>query len=623
VALDVQEHTIATKLDKGILNLDGGSPTVRRARTQELLGDVAYVTTDDDREELFDWMLGEDIHGLEDVPSLSADGRRFAFHDPLHSSATAITFGGTEADPVIKLFVGTNDGGLRAVNATTGAEEWVFYPQATMLNQQRLKDNFAGKHIYGLDGNPAVWLNDRNGNGVIEAGSDANSDGIIDETEGDFVKIYIGMRRGGRNLYAVDVTPSAALTSADKTAIDTIPPTYMWRIEGGTGNYIGLGQTWSTPKITNVVFGTDTAGEAISKKALVFAGGYDTIQDGGFGPGGDGNGIYFVDPYDGSLMFVISGRDHLVSNQLLVTGMDYPIPSDLALMDTTGDGATDRIVVGDTGGNMWRVDIEPDLTAGVASLSPVVGNLASVSNNLDPLDKRKFFYPPDVVRVTDGAYSASGEYDLVVTVSGNRSHPLDKTVQDRVFAFRDTHVARFSDSDSDGMADGYTTLQGPLADPVTAGDLLDVTDTVDFSADPAKADLANANGWYIDLDSDGEKGLATPVILGGQLFFTTYFPEDVIDADTCSIIEGVGRLYGLNVLTGAAAQNFDGVGDDTNLTKSDRTLSLGSGIPSQAVPIFQAEGVTLLIGGGGGATAVNPNIGLPRFRTYWNEEEGT
>ena len=80
---------------------------------------------------------------------------------------------------------------------------------------------------------------------------------------------------------------------------------------------------------------------------------------------------------------------------------------------------------------------------------------------------------------------------------------------------------------------------------------------------------------------------------------------------------------GLNVLTGAAAQNWDEAGDDTNLTQSDRTMTLGSGIPSQAVPIFQKEGVTLLIGGGGGATSVDPDIGLPRFRTYWNEEEGT
>ena len=82
-----------------------------------------------------------------------------------------------------------------------------------------------------------------------------------------------------------------------------------------------------------------------------------------------------------------------------------------------------------------------------------------------------------------------------------------------------------------------------------------------------------------------------------------------------------GKLYQVDILDGSAVQNWDGVGDDTNLTKSDRVFGLGSGIPSQAVPIFQPEGITLLIGGGGGATSVDPDISLPRVRTYWGQEE--
>ena len=76
----------------------------------------------------------------------------------------------------------------------------------------------------------------------------------------------------------------------------------------------------------------------------------------------------------------------------------------------------------------------------------------------------------------------------------------------------------------------------------------------------------------------------------------------------------------MDVLNGNAVQNWDGVGDDSNLTKSDRTYGLGSGIPSQVVPIFQPEGITLLIGGGG-ATSVNPNIAMSRVRTCWGQEE--
>ena len=72
------------------------------------------------------------------------------------------------------------------------------------------------------------------------------------------------------------------------------------------------------------------------------------------------------------------------------------------------------------------------------------------------------------------------------------------------------------------------------------------------------------------------------------------------------------------MLNGAAGFNWDGVGSTVSLAASDRTYSLGGGIPSGAVPIFQAEGITLLVGGGGGATTIDPNLALPRARTYWN-----
>jgi type IV pilus assembly protein PilY1 len=568
-ALDNVTHTVASAGggDQGILKGLSG-------------------TKADDREEIIDWMIGTDIDGLEDVASLASAGRRFAFHDPLHSSAVAVTFGGTEDDPMIKLFVGTNDGGLRAVNATNGVEEWIFYPQATLARQKELRDNFAGTHIYGLDGTPSVWMNDRNGNGIIEAGSDLDSNGYIEEDEGDFVRLIIGMRRGGRNVYAVDVTPgtpqSTAYTATAGQQTNDIPPTYMWRIEGGAGNFSSLGQTWSKPQITKMRFGDgNTPSVAAKRSVMVMSGGYDDFQDSVFGSGGNGNSIYFVNPYTGAMEFVISGTDHGISNQLIVPDMVYPIPSDLSMMDTNGDGSTDRIYVGDTGGQLWRIDVEPDLTDGSSSIKPVVGKLASISNDIDPLDRRKLFYPPDVVRVHDGAIPGVAAHDLVVLTTGNRSHPLDETVQDRIYAFRDMYLYGMTDADSDGLADSYTTLQGQLVDPSLAGDLMDVTDIVDFTVTANMDDLKAADGWFIDLEGVGEKGLAAPVVLDGKIFFTTYVPEKVIDPTNCSIQEGVGKLYAVDVLDGSAVQNWDGVGDDTNLTKSDRTYGLGSGIPSQ------------------------------------------
>ena len=119
---------------------------------------------------------------------------------------------------------------------------------------------------------------------------------------------------------------------------------------------------------------------------------------------------------------------------------------------------------------------------------------------------------------------------------------------------------------------------------------------------------------------NGEKSLDAPVILSGKLFFTTYLPEGVVDASSCALAEGSGRLFGVDVLTGGVVFNYDDADGTDERTISDKIYTLGAGIPSSAVPIFQEEGITLLIGGGGGATVVDPDIELPRGRTYWYQQ---
>ena len=584
--------------------------------TKDLLGDPAM--SDSDRTDLINWIRGLDVD--DEDGDTNRTENRYGFNDPLHSSPVAVTYGGTEANPVIKLFVGTNDGAIRMTNAENGAEEWIFYPQETLGQQIKLRPNPNADHSYGIDGTPTIWLNDENNDGIIDPNYDKNGDGTK-----EFVKLFIGMRRGGDKYYALDVTPPTGTGPlTDPTKTDQVPPKLTWVLDGGAGSFPRLGQTWSQPKLAKIQLGTTTAGVAVSKTVLIFAGGYDEAQDTGFGPGGLGNAIYIVDPSDASRLFWISGTDHSAADGVVVPGMDYPIPSDVSLFDSDGDGITDRLYVGDTGGNVWRVDLRPNQTT-TAGIKAVVGKLATVSDASDPVDQRKFFYRPDVVQAYDGTFSTTSRYDVVTITSGNRAHPLDISVQDRFYAFRDYHVSDLVDGDptdpldDDGLADGYTTLQGKTQ--ALTGTLFDVTNV----NDPTGADLTAlqaADGYFLDFEGSGEKGLATPVVLGGTAFFTSYLPEGVVVSTTCSLAEGSGLLYAINVLNGAAVYpNWDGVGDDTNLTKSDRTYTLGGGIPSSAVPIFQEEGITLLIGGGGGATTIDPDLALPRQRTYWGQEE--
>ena len=553
---------------------------------------------------LISWVRGVDVDEEND------DGdTRYSFSDPLHSSPQAVTYGGSDAAPVTKLFVGTNDGGLRMIDAETGEEEWIFYPPETLSLQARLRSNPKElRHVYGMDGTPTVWLKDSDG------------DGTIGDTSGDFVRVIVGMRRGGNHYYALDVTPATPLTVPG-----TIAPTYpkyLWRIDGGSADYPQLGQSWSRPTVATVRVGTSTAGLSEVRDVLIFAGGYDESQDGAFGSSTSGNAIYIADPLTGARKYWISGTAHSAGAGVQVPGMTYPIPSDVSVLDANGDGAIDRIYVGDTGGQLWRIDLAP-ASGSPGGVKAVVGKLATVSSSASEADKRKFFYPPDVVQMFDGKYSDVSRYDLVTLASGDREHPLSEAVTDRLYAFRDIDYDPMADANGDGLADSYPSstagvaLQGALdGPPDVAGDLFDATNVPQIDVDGANLTaLRQSKGWYLRFEGTGEKGLASPIVLAGKLFITTFVPQAPEIGDTCQLMEGGGRLYGVDALNAEPRFNWDGLGEIAS--KADRRYQLAAGIPSGAVPIFQQEGVTLLVGVGGGAETVNPEIALPRAHTYW------
>jgi type IV pilus assembly protein PilY1 len=641
-ALDA-EHEVRDDVVDGILDgLTVGTADERLQDTKDLLGwpgDPVAILTPAERADLvtalhnhIQWIRGQDVDDEDGDGDTTED--RYSFNDPLHSSAVAFTMAGSDTAPVVKVVVGTNDGGVRFINGSNGVEEFIFYPQSTLRRLPGLRDNPAGPHRYGMDGTATIWLNDVNKNGIIKP------------NDGDFAHVIIGQRRGGNEIISLDVTPKASLGDTeldDPDPIDHINPIYNWRIRGGSAEYPRLGQTWSRAKLATVMLADPNTQTVGPTTALLFAGGYDDIQDAGFGPGGLGNAIYMANPLTGERWLSISEQDPgsgspdrvMITNDPLRTvheepKMIYPIPSDLALLDSNGDGNTNRLYVADTGGQVWRVDLAPaDPAANTHErVIATVGRLATVSSDQTLADQRKFFEPPDVVQVRGGAgFSSVANYDLVSVVSGNRANPLSTTTQDRFYAIRDIDIGSLSDggipfgTSGHGNAAGFTSWQGALDSPFTTGDLFDVTNVID----PQGTDLANlqnAKGYYFDLTDPGEKGLSSPIVLGGTVFFTTYLPEKVVNVASCSLAEGSGLLYGINVLNGTAVFNWDQSPPSDPLSIADRRMALGSGIPSSAVPIFQPGGISLLIGGSSGATVVDPGLALPRSRTFWFEEAG-
>ena len=608
------------------------------------------TATSTDVDNLIKWMLSQDIYdNWTTVNQYDYDNKsdavttdsRWAFADPLHSRPAAITFGfeltllgaPDPNKPIVKLFVGTNDGTLHMINSGTGAEEWVFIPNEMLSQQYNLSQGADGDHIVGLDGTPSFWT------------MDINNDGIIDPSAGDKMYMFIGMRRGGRNIYAFDVTPSAKMTSQT----DTVTPKLMWVIQGGSGSYTKLGQTWSRPTVARIRYacssstecddGNTTIDHTKSRTVLLFGGGYDTNQDNGIPAGTDsmGDAIFIVDPLTGSRLWWASSDS---TANLVLSNMQYSIPSDLAVLDTDGDGRMDRIYVGDTGGQIWRIDLATNIATGTngstagyvfADIS-CTGSTRAASPPCSATtnqNRRKFFYPPEVAPVEDAVFSSTALYDLVTIVSGDREDPLDmlttnlspvqEAVHNRIYAFRDVNYPTGSPS----------TLPSALIDAdlydATANDLQDPAGS---NYTTALAAIKTKKGWYIDLQESsnitlpngltttwiGEKGLAKTTIFEGVLNVTTFTPSnDTTATATCAASEGVAKVYALNYLDGTATLDLNNDGS------VERSAQIGGGIPSEVVVVVRPGGATGLVNVSGGSTQVPIGQSPGPQKSFWHD----
>ena len=346
------------------------------------------------RDPLIDWVRGTDNAGDEAGPTTTPATtiRPSAHGDVLHSRPAVVNYGGSIG---VIVFYGANDGMLHAIGGNqsgsyAGNELWSFVPSEMFGKLNRLRANSPEIRTATTSPLSSATPRDYFVDGPIGIYQRLASDGSVAQA-----MIFVGMRRGGRVIYAFDVT-------------DPTQPKFAWK--KSNVDLPLLGQTWSEPRVVRV--------RGRSNPVVVLGAGYDATAEDATTPGTTtmGNAIYVLDAFDGSLVKTF--------------GTQRSVAGDVTLVDSDFDGYVDRGYAADLSGRVYRIDFETASSASTDVWS--IYTIADLSGGTTT--GRKFFFSPDVV--------VTKSFAALMLGSGDREKPLLSATTDHFFEVFDRNIAK-------------------------------------------------------------------------------------------------------------------------------------------------------------------------------------
>lgn len=420
----------------------------------------------------------------------------------------------TYANRTPMVYVASNDGMVHAVDgsltgATAGKEVWAYIPGALFngptntpsVNGLASLGNPTFTHHYLVDATPLVI--------DLDFGKTPGGSGT------DWRTILVGgLGKGGKAIYALDITNPASVTS-EATAATKV----LWEFTDSD-----LGYTYGTPVI------------AKTKKygwTLVFGSGYNNADGKGY--------IYFVNPRTGALLqkVAVPCADCSASKQTGLTHLN-------AFVLNLADGLADAIYGGDLLGNVWRLDV-----TGTDDSYPTPVKFASLTgSDGNPL--------PVTSKVVIAVQPGSNR--RYVTVGTGRmldQSDISNSQAQRFFAIIDGNSSKFN---NDGTLPGTSSDLPPgITFPIKVANLKELTDLTT----KITLDLTQQVGWFYDLGvsaaGPGWRVVSDPASFYGIIAFIASSPSS---SDACSP-SGSSRVYAIDLGSGSMAltgtgQNPDG-----------------------------------------------------------------
>jgi type IV pilus assembly protein PilY1 len=536
-----------------------------------------------DTQTLVNWIRGIDNKGDEPGPGKTDLDRtvtvRGSVHgDVLHSRPLIVNYGGSTG---IVAYYGGNDGMLHAVcvgaegdgcagSSNAGQELWTFIAPDTYGKFKRLRDQ-----------SPAVWYPNIDYTDFSPAPQ--RRDYFFDGGIGVYrtstrTVLYVAARRGGNFIYAIDVTNPTS-------------PSLFWKIDNTTADFTNLGQTWSTPQVGYV------RAKGMSNPVLFFGAGYCGGYSGSAGapyfrPTGvgedsdaaatsdpscptsaNGRGIYVVDLGSNATATTPTRLKFFEAPSNDAASIGNSVAADVTLLDRDADGYVDRVYAADTGGTVWRMDVDDASIANWKLFKFAVARQTAAGSG----NREKFLFRPYVL--------PTSSFDAVLIGSGNREDPLSLTTSNNFYMYKDFKTGKDA-SASPAMAP--ITDYGTMQNAATASS----TDLQNATLNPS------VSGWYYPLLTDGEKVVNAPLAIAGTVYFATNRPNAALPPTLACSNLGEARAYRLNFASGVKA------------AATANTMFTGGGLPPSPTAGLVQIGETLVpfcIGCGPG----DPPAGVP------------
>jgi len=476
----------------------------------------------------------------------------FRYSDGLESAAYS-AFRTANAGRTPMVYVGANDGMLHAfvasANATlpdptaAGTEQFAFIPSTVFPNLYRLTSP-TYNHLYYADGQPSVgdafWV------GTSGVGA-------------WHTVLAAGLNKGGREIYALDVTNPTAVSESNAAS------TVLW--EFTSNQDADLGYTFSRPVIVRMHNGV---------WAAVFGNGYNGT--------GTGHAVLFIVNIQTGA--VIAKLDTGSGTAATPNGLATP-----AVADVDGDGIADYIYAGDLLGNMWKFNVTSAVASSWAVAYTAGSNPAPLFTATDTLGN-----PQPITEKPQVGSGPSGAGLVVVFGTGKLIEASDRTV-DTAHPKVQTFYGIFDPNTGSSTVDpvsGRSVLQQQtiLAEQAVVvptlqsdGTTVNETDHVRVLSQN-KVNIVTQRGWYIDLVSpvngyEGERSISDPILRNGQVIFTTAIPN----SDPCAY-GGRSWLMDMDSLTGGDLTYtvFD-LNGDKNFNDTDTvTITLADGTRAKVSP---------------------------------------